>query len=51
MIRELNCHEGQGFYFAKPLKAETIATLLANQFHWAHHFTNFDAQVQFLRKN
>ena len=40
MIRNLNCHEGQGYYFAKPLDAESVMTLLSKQFHWTHHFTN-----------
>ncbi len=38
ILKDLNCHQGQGYYFAKPLSAESITTLLANQFHWSHHF-------------
>ena len=38
-IRSLNCQEGQGYYFAKPLDASSAAALLTNQFHWTHHFS------------
>ena len=44
MIKNLNCHEGQGYYFAKPLDAESVMTLLSNQFHWTHHFANTKIQ-------
>ena len=40
MIRNLNCHEGQGYYFAKPLDARSITTLLANKFHWMDSFAD-----------
>lgn len=39
-IRNLNCHEGQGYYFAKPLSADSVMMLLSKQFHWMHHFVN-----------
>ena len=40
LIRNLNCHEGQGYYFAKPLDADSITMLLTNKFPWMHHFSN-----------
>lgn len=40
ILKDLNCHQGQGYYFAKPLCVESITTLLANQFHWSHHFVD-----------
>ena len=42
MIKDLKCHQGQGYYFAKPLDVKSVITLLSNQFHWTHHFTNFE---------
>lgn len=38
IIRNLDCHEAQGFYFAKPQNPNSIVTLLTNKFHWSHHF-------------
>ena len=40
ILKDLNCHHGQGYYFAKPLSAESIITLLTNRFHWSHHFVD-----------
>ena len=45
-IRSLNCQEGQGYYFAKPLDASSAAALLTSQFHWTHHFTNLNVEVE-----
>ena len=38
LIKNLNCNEGQGFYFAKPQPADSIATLLTQELPWMHHF-------------
>lgn len=40
IVRDLNCHEGQGYYFAKPLNAKSVAALLCDRLHWRHHFVN-----------
>lgn len=39
MLQNINCHQGQGYYFAKPLDPSSIIALLKNVPHWMHHFT------------
>ena len=34
VLQSLGCHSGQGYYFAMPLTAEGISTLLAADPHW-----------------
>ena len=38
ILQNLNCNEGQGYYFAKPLNSSSITALLENNPHWMHHF-------------
>ena len=43
IVRDFNCHEGQGYYFAQPLKAKSVAALLSEGLHWRQHFVNPNA--------
>lgn len=46
LIRDLNCHEGQGYFFAKPLNPESVAALLSARPHWTHHFVKLNADIE-----
>ncbi|MBE9046028.1 EAL domain-containing protein [Pleurocapsales cyanobacterium LEGE 10410] len=45
LVRSLNCHQAQGFYFAKPQDHNAIVTLLTKKLPWIHHFSDVNGDI------